>query len=98
MCIYLIVAQAIFCAIMSVLSGFFVSNNAELQSDQNVNNKGEYIFYTGITSHGINGTDSSISYYNPISEAFTTYGVYFILLNTIIPISLVVSMEFIKLV
>lgn len=35
---------------------------------------------------------------SPISEGFLTYGMYFVLLNTLIPLSLVVSIEFIKLV
>lgn len=35
--------------------------------------------------------------YSPTVEGVETYGIYFILLNNIIPLSLVVSIEFIKL-
>lgn len=100
-CIYLIIAQAIFCIIMSVYSSFYVSNYAELTSD-GLRRKAEYIFYTqiGTSVRSVNGTatDSNSIGYSSTKEAFMTYGVYFILLNTLIPISLVVSIEFIKLV
>lgn len=100
MCIYLIVAQAIFCTIMAVFSAYYVSNYAELTSD-GLRRKAEYIFYTELSAFGrsMNGTatDSSNINYSPATEGVTTYGVYFILLNTIIPLSLVVSIEFIKL-
>ncbi len=47
-----------------------------------------------------NGTavDTESIKYNPTVEGIETYGIYFILLNNIIPLSLVVSIEFIKLV
>lgn len=86
---------------MSIFSGYYVSNYAELSSD-GVRRKAEYIFYSELSSFGrsVNGTatDTSNINYNPTKEGFMTYGVYFILLNTIIPLSLVVSIELIKLV
>jgi len=36
--------------------------------------------------------------YDFLKRAVLTYGEYFILINTIIPISLVVSLEFVKLI
>jgi len=36
--------------------------------------------------------------YDVLRRAALTYGEYFILINTIIPISLVVSLEFVKLI
>ena len=86
---------------MAVSSGFYVSLNAELSAD-GVRRKAEYIFFTQITTYGrsVNGTatDTSSIGYNPTKEGVYTYGQYFVLLNTLIPLSLVVSIEFIKLV
>lgn len=100
MCVYLIIAQAILCTIMSVFSGYYVSNYAELSQD-GLRRKAEYIFYTELSQFGrsMNGTatDNQGVNYSPAAEGFMTYGVYFVLLNTIIPLSLVVSIEFIKL-
>jgi magnesium-transporting ATPase (P-type) len=99
-CVYLVIAQAVLCIIMSVSSGFYVSSNAELSSD-GLRRKAEYIFFTEISTFGrsVNGTatDSESIGYNPTKEAVRTYGMFFILLNTLIPLSLVVSIEFIKL-
>jgi phospholipid-translocating ATPase/phospholipid-transporting ATPase len=99
-CIYLVITQAVLCLIMAVSSGFYVSQNTELSSD-GLRRKAEYIFFTEITTFGrsVNGTatDTSSIGYNPTKEAVMTYGQYFILLNTLIPLSLVVSIEFIKL-
>jgi magnesium-transporting ATPase (P-type) len=85
---------------MSVSSGFYVSQNYEISED-GARRKGEYIFFTQITSYGrsVNGTatDTSSIGYNPTEEAVYTYGQYFVLMNTLIPLSLVVSSEFIKL-
>lgn len=76
-CIYLVILQAILCLIMSVSSGFYVSQNAELSAD-GLRRKAEYIFYTEITTYGrsVNGTatDTSSIGYNPTKEAVYTYG------------------------
>lgn len=99
-CIYLVIGQAILCLIMSVSSGFYVSANAELSED-GLRRKAEYIFFTEASTLGrsVNGTETGSNSigYNPTKEAVLTYGRYFILLNTLIPLSLVVSIEFIKL-
>ena len=62
---------------MSVSSGFYVSQNAELSAD-GLKRKAEYIFYTEITTYGssVNGTatDTSSIGYNPTKEAVYTYG------------------------
>jgi len=98
-CFYLVILQAILCLIMAVSSGFYVSSNAELSSD-GLRRKAEYIFFTQLSTYGrsVNGTatDTSNIGYNPTKEAVYTYGQYFVLLNTLIPLSLVVSIEFIK--
>jgi magnesium-transporting ATPase (P-type) len=86
---------------MSVFSGFYVSNYSKLTTD-GLRRKAEYIFYTELSPivRAENGTatDSQTISYNATAEGFMTYGVYFILMNTIIPVSLVVSIEIIKLV
>lgn len=101
MCLYLVAAQAIFCTLMSVFSGFYVSNYSKLTTD-GLRRKAEYIFYTELTpivrSENGTATDSQTISYNATAEGFITYGIYFILMNTIIPVSLVVSIEIIKLV
>jgi magnesium-transporting ATPase (P-type) len=100
-CVYLIAIELIFCLIMSVCSGFYVSNNAQLSSD-GIRRKAEYLFYTEISTFGrsVNGTatDSGNVNYSSTTEGLMTFGVYFVLLNTLIPLSLVVSIEFIKLI
>jgi len=53
--------------------------------------KAEYLFNTD----PLNLDDSS---YYAARQAVITYGQYFILLNTVIPISLIVSLEFVKLI
>lgn len=85
---------------MSVYSGYYVSDYAEPTAD-GLRRKAEYIFYTELSSFGRseNGTatDSQNIVYSPTKEGITTYGMYFVLLNTLIPLSLVVSIEFIKM-
>jgi len=59
------------------------------------------LFYTELSaSNRANSTTSSYDdlIYNPTIVGFKTYGSYYILLNTLIPISLVVSIEFVKLI
>jgi hypothetical protein len=84
---------------MSIYSGFYTSNYAEL-SKNGIKRKAEYIFYTEFQSYGktLNHTDGGgqISY-SPTLTGVLTYGSYYILLNTLIPISLVVSLEFVKM-
>lgn len=70
-------------------------------SSDGLRRKAEYIFYTEFSAFTKNdngtATDSDTLSYSPTKEGFMTYGVYFVLLNTLIPISLVVSIEFIKI-
>jgi hypothetical protein len=84
---------------MSIYSSFYVQNYSELSSD-GLRRKAEYIFFTEFSAftRNENGTvtDNDSLIYSPTKEGFMTYGVYFILMNTLIPISLVVSIEFIK--
>ena len=85
---------------MSIYSGFFTSNNAEVDTGS-LKRKAEYLFYTESQTNAkpINGTDTSEELsYSPTLTGVITYGSYYILLNTIIPISLVVSIEFVKLI
>jgi hypothetical protein len=82
-----------------------VANYGEATSD-GTGTKAEYIFYTELSAstlgkNSVNGTvidSSSLIVLSPTKEGFLTYGMYFVLLNTLIPLSLVVSIEFIKLV
>lgn len=99
--VYLVILQALLCLVMSVSSGFYVQQNAVVSQD-GLRRRAEYIFYTQISSFSQKqekdtATDTNNIGYNPTSEAVTTYALYFILLNTLIPLSLVVSIEFIKL-
>jgi hypothetical protein len=84
---------------MSIYAGFYTSNYAGFESD-GVKRKAEYLFYTEITTNTkgdkTENTDDSLSY-NPTIIGLKTYASYYILLNTLIPISLVVSIEFVKL-
>ena len=86
---------------MSIYSGFYVADYASFTPD-GLMRKAEYIFYSGLESFGqsVNGTavDTVTINYSATATGFETYGVYFELLNTIIPLSLVVSIELIKLV
>jgi hypothetical protein len=90
--VYLIVIQAIMCMIMAIYAGFYTSNWAKLDPIS-IKRKAEYIFFTGSDID----SNSTISY-KPSIEGLRTYAQYYILLNTIIPISLVVSLEFVKLI
>lgn len=83
---------------MSIYAGFYTSNYAEYDS-HNLKRKAEYLFYTELSAQGGNSTadDDDINY-NPTIVGIKTYGSYYILLNTLIPISLVVSIEFVKLI
>eukprot|EP00347_Sterkiella_histriomuscorum_P004736 403359304 len=96
-CIYLIFIQAGLCLIMSIFSGFFTADNAQFDKD-GLKRKAEYLFYTEFqsSSHGANRTQQQEIGYNSGLEGLSTYGSYYILLNTIIPVSLVVSVEFVK--
>jgi magnesium-transporting ATPase (P-type) len=69
---------------MAIGSGIFVTNYAKIL-DNGFTRKASYLY---------SGTSSIV---DPALQAVMTYGQYFILLNTIIPISLIVSLEFVKL-
>jgi hypothetical protein len=73
------------CVTMAVLAGIFTSNNGAIDPD-GVSSKAFYIYYTETTD----------SVESPILAGLETYGAYFILLNSIIPISLVVTLEVVK--
>eukprot|EP00347_Sterkiella_histriomuscorum_P002642 403367358 len=99
-CIYLILIQTVLCVIMSIFSGFYTSNYANFDAN-GIKRKAEYLFYTEFQSAGSStnstNTDDDLNY-NPTIVGIKTYGMYYILLNTLIPISLVVSIEFVKLI
>lgn len=84
---------------MSIYAGFYTSNYAEYEAD-GLRRKSEYLFYTELSAQsGTNTTSSSDDLtYNPTIVGVKAYGSYYILLNTLIPISLVVSIEFVKLI
>lgn len=90
-CVYLIIFKLILCLIMAIFSGYFTSNYATLQ-ENNIRRRAEYLFYNGSQEEA---EGEKISYY-PAIEGLRTFATYFILLNTLIPISLVVSLEFVK--
>ena len=92
-CIYLMIAEAGLCLLVAIYSGFYQSRYASTDAS-GVHRKAEYIFYTATT---VNIDDSSIVY-SPSVTGLITFFSYFILLNTIIPISLIVSLEFVKLI
>ena len=92
--VYLIIIQSVLCLLMAVYSGFYTSNYASLEGNK-IHKKAEYIFYTGNT---IGSDKTSEIDYSPTITGVLTYAQYFILLNTLIPISLVVSIEFVKLI
>lgn len=100
-CIYLIIVQAILCIVMSVYSSIYVSDYGASLTKDSLLTKAEYIFYSGLGSYQnpVNGkaVNTEKITYSPTVEGVETYGIYFILLNNIIPLSLVVSIEFIKL-
>ena len=75
---------------MAIGAAFFVSYYADL-IDRGARRRAEYVFNTD--PHQIDNS----SYY-AARQAVLTYGEYFILINTIIPISLIVSLEFVKLI
>lgn len=87
---------------MSIYSGFFTSDYSETaESASGVKRKAEYLFYTETQSNdpANNGTQSTSNIqYSPTVTGAMTFGSYYILLNTLIPISLVVSIEFVKLI
>lgn len=84
---------------MSIYSGFFTSDNSTLDPNS-LQRKAEYLFYTQAEAdaRSLNGTDTSDLSYSPTLTGVVTFGSYYVLLNTIIPISLVVSIEFVKLI
>lgn len=76
---------------MALFSGVFTANNASNNpSEKDKNGLFKYIFFTGAQG------EETLSY-KPITEGVKTYGQYFILLNTLVPISLIVTLEFVKL-
>ncbi len=75
---------------MAIGAAFFVDFNAHL-INKGTARRAEYLY----------PFDSSKKYepdYDMLKRAVLAYGEYFILLNTLIPISLVVSLEFVKLI
>ena len=76
---------------MSIQTGFFTSKNAALGED--LKRRAEYIFYTKLNAEGT----EPLKHYDSTKIAVLTYGACFILLNTLIPISLIVSLEFVKM-
>jgi hypothetical protein len=75
---------------MAVGSGLFIDYYGDLQN-RGSNRKAWYLYPL---EEG--GRDDP--YFYTLRRALFTYGEYFILINTIIPISLVVSLEFVKLI
>jgi magnesium-transporting ATPase (P-type) len=75
---------------MSIFAGIFTNKYASFPNSQSFERRAWYLFYT-------NPLDKSDPSYSAGKTAVLTYGQYFILLNTIIPISLIVSLEFVKL-
>ncbi len=95
LCIFLIVIQTILCLIMSILAGVYTSNYGSFDPD-NLQTDAEYIFYSGGYYLGPDKQYVPVNEYNPKRTALLSYPAYFILLNTLIPISLVVTLEIVK--
>lgn len=89
--IYLIVIQTILCLMMALFSGAFTAKNAKDTDDVSQTGLLSYIFFSG------GQEDEQKITYKPITEGIKAYGQYFILLNTLVPISLIVTLEFVKL-
>jgi hypothetical protein len=75
---------------MAIGSGFFIEYFSHLTKSGN-NRKAEYLY-------PFDPNEKYNSDYDAFYRAVLAYGEYFILINTIIPISLVVSLEFVKLI
>ena len=93
--LYLILIQAILCMLMAIFSGVFTNDYAEYTAAE-AKTKAWYVYFTGAVAHRDFNSESLD--YQPGKEGARTYAQYYILLNTVIPISLVVSIEFVKLV
>jgi magnesium-transporting ATPase (P-type) len=61
-----------------------------------VSTSAEYIYYSGEITLDSNNMYVPSLVYNPKTIGLTSYPAYFILLNTLIPISLVVTLEIVK--
>ena len=80
---------------MSILSGFFTESHGQFNPLTGIT-PAEYIFNSGYVFQGTDGLYVAQWTYNALYVAVTTFPSYIILLNTIIPISLVVTLEVVK--
>lgn len=76
---------------MAIGSAWFTFKYANTVDIRGILRKAWYLFYT-------DPSDRDNSDFYSARRGIITYGEYFILLNTLIPISLVVSLEFVKLI
>ena len=85
---------------MALLSGFFTAKNAPGKDDLDASSMASYLFFPGAASGNSDAElieQDTISY-KPLIEGIQTYAKYYVLLNTLIPISLVVTLEFVKVI
>jgi magnesium-transporting ATPase (P-type) len=80
---------------MSVLSGFFTANYGAF-NQATESTLAEYVYYSGAITLGPNNQFIPEYTYGAEYTGLTSYPAYFILLNTLIPISLVVTLEIVK--
>jgi len=85
--IFLLIVQTILCAIMSLYNAAYIDSIIGNNAKYKVN----YIFETSSSN------ESEFLDFSPTFEAAKTYVSYFLLLNTLIPISLIVTLEIVKL-
>ena len=83
-CIFIL--QSIFCIIAAVLRGYYYKNNNLEGADGGGGNENKPEISFGYTIHGYS------------LESFLNYFTYILLLNTMIPISLIITLEIIKLI
>ena len=91
--VLLVILELLWCLIMAVMHGCFIRDKAAFMPELG-RNKVEYIYYSGNTDPE-RGEVPEHSY-SATKEALTMYVGFFILLNTLIPISLIVTLEIVK--
>ena len=84
--IFIFILQAIFCIIAAILRGYYYNKNNLENVDGGGDNENKIQVSFGYTI------------YSYSIESFLNYFTYLLLLNTMIPISLIITLELVKLI